>query len=49
MSNTIHSHEDARERARRRLPRRVFDCIGGAAATGHVEALNLAARATAWR
>jgi isopentenyl diphosphate isomerase/L-lactate dehydrogenase-like FMN-dependent dehydrogenase len=44
-SNTIHSYEDARRLARRRLPRMVFDYIEGAAGSGHGEALNLAALA----
>jgi (S)-mandelate dehydrogenase len=39
----IHSYEDARRLARRRLPWMVFDYIDGAAGTGHGEALNLAA------
>lgn len=44
-SNAIHTYEDARRLARRRLPRMVFDYIEGAAGTGHGEALNLAALA----
>jgi L-lactate dehydrogenase (cytochrome) len=45
LSNTIHSCDDARRLARRRLPRMVFDYIEGAAGSGHGEALNLAALA----
>ncbi|WP_108483566.1 alpha-hydroxy acid oxidase [Oceaniglobus ichthyenteri] len=39
----IHSAEDARRLAKRRLPWMVFDYIDGAAATGHGQALNHAA------
>ncbi len=39
----IHSYEDARRLARRRLPWMVFDYIDGAAGEGHGEAANLAA------
>jgi (S)-mandelate dehydrogenase len=42
-SNRIHSYEDARQLARRRLPWMVFDYIDGAAGTGDGEATNLAA------
>lgn len=41
--NTIHSYEDARRIARRRLPWMVFDYIDGAAGNGVAEARNLAA------
>jgi L-lactate dehydrogenase (cytochrome) len=46
MSNPIHTYDDARRLARRRLPRMVFDYIEGAAGAGHGEALNLAALAS---
>jgi L-lactate dehydrogenase (cytochrome) len=46
VSNKIHTYEDARRLARRRLPRLVFDYIEGAAGTGHGEALNLEALAS---
>jgi L-lactate dehydrogenase (cytochrome) len=42
-SNAIHSYEDARRLARRRLPWMVFDYIDGAAGNGVAEARNLAA------
>ena len=42
-STDIHSCEDARQLARRRLPWMVFDYIDGAAGEGHGEALNRAA------
>ena len=42
-SGKIHSYDDARRLARRRLPWMVFDYIDGAAGSGHGEALNLAA------
>ena len=45
LSEPIHTFDDARRLARRRLPRLVFDYIEGAAGTGHGEALNLAALA----
>lgn len=40
IPSTIHSSEDARVQARRRLPWMVFDYIDGAAGEGHGEALN---------
>jgi len=40
VKKTIHSSEDARAQARRRLPWMVFDYIDGAAGEGHGEALN---------
>lgn len=42
----IHSYDDARQFARRRLPRMVFDYIEGTAGTGEGEALNLSALAS---
>jgi L-lactate dehydrogenase (cytochrome) len=42
-ADAIHSAEDARRLARRRLPWMVFDYIDGAAGTEHGEALNRAA------
>ncbi|GIT87847.1 alpha-hydroxy acid oxidase [Roseobacter sp. OBYS 0001] len=43
MGATIHSYDDARRIARRRLPWMVFDYIDGAAGNGVAEARNLAA------
>lgn len=43
FENAIHSFEDARRMAKRRLPAMVFDYIDGAAGEGHGEALNRAA------
>ena len=42
-ANAIHSYDDARRLARRRLPWMVFDYIDGAAGKGTAEARNLAA------
>ncbi|MGA9409318.1 MAG: alpha-hydroxy acid oxidase [Roseobacter sp.] len=42
-ANAIHSYDDARRIARRRLPWMVFDYIDGAAGNGVAEARNLAA------
>ncbi|MEO9651524.1 MAG: alpha-hydroxy acid oxidase [Roseobacter sp.] len=42
-ANTIHSYDDARRLARRRLPWMVFDYIDGAAGNGVAEMRNLAA------
>ena len=42
-ANAIHSYDDARRIARRRLPWMVFDYIDGAAGEGTAEARNLAA------
>ncbi|MFK7743623.1 MAG: alpha-hydroxy acid oxidase [Roseobacter sp.] len=42
-ANAIHSYDDARRLARRRLPWMVFDYIDGAAGNGVAEARNLAA------
>lgn len=43
MASGIHSYDDARRLARRRLPWMVFDYIDGAAGDGVAEAANLAA------
>ena len=43
LGGTIHSAEDARRLAKRRLPWMVFDYIDGAAGAGSGEAANLAA------
>ena len=40
MDRTVHSYEDARWIARRRLPWMVFDYIDGAAGSGEAEASN---------
>jgi (S)-mandelate dehydrogenase len=45
LRTCLHTYDDAKQSARRRLPRLVFDYIEGAAGVGQGEALNLAALA----
>lgn len=48
LSSTIHSFDDARRIAKRRLPRMVFDYIDGAAGTEYGEQLNRATMRDLW-